>query len=92
MLFHLARHSLTNRLLTTILTVLSLAFRVALPESEEEFSKDFRSRLCRLAAYWTTGADIGPSSYVLPNGVVVNEDDGGEQGQNRDPRSHGIAL
>ena len=55
------------------------AFRVALPESEEEFSKDFRSRLCRLAAYWTTGADIGPSSYVLPNGVVVNEDDGGEQ-------------
>jgi hypothetical protein len=55
------------------------AFRVALPESEELFDDKFRSDLCRLSAYWTTGADIGPSSFVLPNGQVVKKDTGGSQ-------------
>ena len=54
------------------------AYRVALPESEAKFDEGFRSELCRLAAYWTTGADIGPSSYVLPNGKVVKENTGNE--------------
>jgi len=56
-----------------------VAYRVALPESEAQFDEKFRSDLCRLSAYWTTGADIGPSSYVLPNGQVVKEDTGSGQ-------------
>jgi hypothetical protein len=59
-----------------------VAYRVALPESEAQFDEKFRSNLCRLSAYWTTGADIGPSSYVLPNGQIVNEDTGSDQVEN----------
>jgi hypothetical protein len=56
-----------------------IAYRVALPQSEPHFDEKFRSDLCRLAAYWTTGADIGPASYVLQNGAVVKEDAGLEE-------------
>lgn len=47
-----------------------VGFKVTLSESDAEFDHDFLGELSRLFAYWTTGGDIGPNSYVLPNGQV----------------------
>lgn len=49
-----------------------VAYKVSLKDSEEKFNNDFLAELARLFAYWTTGGDIGPNSYILPNGQVCS--------------------
>lgn len=58
-----------------------VGFKVTLSESDAEFDHDFLGELSRLFAYWTTGGDIGPNSYVLPNGQDVKVDHGVESVQ-----------
>ena len=76
---HIHKDKFFDRFHSIMANSVFAAFRVALPESEELFDDKFRSDLCRLSAYWTTGADIGPSNFVLPNGQVVKEDTGRDQ-------------
>ena len=75
---HVQKDKFFDRFHSIMANGVYVAYRVALPESEAQFDDNFRSQLCRLAAYWTTGADIGPSSYVLPSGQIVKEDTGSE--------------
>jgi hypothetical protein len=51
-----------------------VAYKVALPESDARFGRAFRGELARTAAYWTTGADIGPIEYVRRSGQLVRAD------------------
>ncbi len=48
-----------------------VAYKVSLVDSDSEFDGAFLGEISRLFAYWTTGGDIGPNSYVLPNGTVL---------------------
>jgi len=56
-----------------------VAFKVAFPLSEQEFDDNFLGEIARLYAYWSTGADIGPASYLSPNGEVMKTSSGMEE-------------
>eukprot|EP00960_Hanusia_phi_P035445 751711-Hanusia_phi.AAC.11 len=71
-----------------------VAFKVAFPLSDEELDDNFLGEISRLYAYWwvetlvivnfsqscrSTGADIGPASYLSPSGEIVKTSSGMEE-------------